>query len=96
MSYPKGLNLVYVFEITATTLAFRDRTVDVTYCADVSFFLHATSDGLSLSAAFYCADFLRFIALNAIWAHFLGTKLCFHPILYHLNTLNKTKSTRND
>ena len=27
------------------------------------------------------ADFLRFIALNAIWPHFLGTKLLFYPIL---------------
>ena len=41
---------------------------------------------------FFCADFLRFVALNAIWAHFLldGT-LRFHPILYPPNTLNNTK-----
>ena len=30
---------------------------------------------------FVCADFLRFIALNAIWPHFLGTNLRFYPII---------------
>ena len=44
---------------------------------------------------FVYADVLRFIALNAIWPHFLGTKLCFYPILCPQNTLNKTKLTRN-
>ena len=44
---------------------------------------------------FFCADFLRFIALNTIWPHFLGTKECFYPILCPLNTLNKTKLTQN-
>ena len=58
-------------------------------------FLHTTSGGLSLTAAFFWTDFSRFIALNAIWAHFLGTKLCFYPMLYLLNTLIKTKLTRN-
>ena len=43
---------------------------------------------------FFCADFLRFIALNAIWPHFLGTKQCSYPILCPLNTLSKTKLTR--
>ena len=37
---------------------------------------------------FYFANFLHFIALNAIWTHFLGSKLRFHPILYSLNMLN--------
>ena len=60
-------------EITAKALTFCDRTDDVTYCADVTLFLHATSGGLSLTAAFFWTDFSRFIALNAIWAHFLGT-----------------------
>ena len=44
---------------------------------------------------FFCVDFLRFIALNAIWAHCLGLKLHFRPILFPLNTLNKTKLTRS-
>ena len=73
------------------TLTFRDGTADVSYCADATLFLHATSGGLSLTAAFFLCRFLHFIALKAIWAHFLGAKLCFHPILYPLNTLNKTK-----
>ena len=72
----------YLSEITAKTLTFRDRTAGVTYCADVALFLHATSVGLSLTAVFFfSADFLRFVALNAIWAHFLGAKLRVHPIL---------------
>ena len=91
----KGLNVVYLSEITATTLTFRDRTADVTYCVDVMLFVHATSGGLSLAAAFVCAHFLRCIASNAIWANVLGAKLCLRPILYPLNTLNKIKLTRN-
>ena len=51
------VNVVYLSESTAKKLMFRDRTTDVTYCADVTLFLHATSDGLSLTAAFLCADF---------------------------------------
>ena len=43
-SCPKGFNVVYLSEITTTTLTFRDRNADVTYCADVTLFLHATSD----------------------------------------------------
>ena len=35
-----------------------------------------------LTAAFFCADFLRLTALNTIWAHFLGTKARIHPILF--------------
>ena len=54
-------------------LTFRDGTADVTYFADVTLFLHTASGGLSL-ADFLLADFLRFIALNANWSHFLGTK----------------------
>ena len=94
---PYGFNVVYLSEITATTLKFRDQTSDVTYCADVTccmdvtLFLHTTSGG----RYFFCADFLRFIALNAIWANCLGAKLRYHQILYPLNTLNKTKLTRN-
>ena len=44
---------------------------------------------------FFCANLLRFIALKAILGYFLGAQLCFHPILCPLNTLNKTKLTRN-
>ena len=58
-------------KITARMLTLRDRT------ADVTIFLYVTSGGLQ---HFLCADFLHFIALNAIWPHFLGIKLCFYPI----------------
>ena len=44
---------------------------------------------------FYIAKFLHLISLNAIWTHFLGAKLRFHPILYPLNMLNKTNLPRN-
>ena len=84
----KGLNVVYLSEITAMTLTFRNHTADITYCADATLFLHMASGGLSLTAGF----FLRhFIALNVIWSRFLGAKLCFQPILYPLNMLNKTR-----
>ena len=44
-------------------------------------FLHATSAGLSLTAAFFCADFLRFIVLNAIWSHFIGVYTKYYTSL---------------
>ena len=61
---------------------FRDRTADVTYCADVTLFLYATSSGLSLSAAFTLRRFLNLllIALSAIWPHVRYTKPRFYPI----------------
>ena len=59
----KRLNIVYFSEITVMTLTFRDRTAGVTYCAD----------------GFFYADFLRVIALNVVWDHFLGAKLHCHP-----------------
>ena len=88
-------NVVYLSEITERTLPFRDRAADVTYCIDVMLFLHMTSGELSLTAVFFFwVDFLRFIALNAIWPHFRGAKLHFWTILYPLNTLNKIKLTQ--
>ena len=70
---------------------FRDQTADVTYCANVTLFLYATSGRLSLTAAFFLCPFLAFFALSAIWSHFLGAKPRFHPLVYLLNMLNKTK-----
>ena len=63
----------------ARTLTFRDRTANVTHCAEVTLFLHATSGGLSLTAAFFCADSLHLIALNVIWPHFSRYKTAFSP-----------------
>ena len=60
-------------------LTFCDRTDDVTYCADVTLFLHATSGGLSLTAAFFWTDFSRFIALNAILDSFSRYITVFLP-----------------
>ena len=39
---PKGLRCSILSKITAKMLTFRDRTTDVTYCADVTLFLHTT------------------------------------------------------
>ena len=90
------VNVVYLSEIMAMTLTFHDRTADITYCADATLFLHATSGGLSLTAGFFLQRFFAFYCFKCYLAHFLGAKLRFHPILYPLNTLNKTKSMRND
>ena len=38
------VNAVYLSEITAMMLTFRDLTTDVTYRADVTFFLEAVTD----------------------------------------------------
>ena len=61
-------------EITATTLTFRDRTADVTYCADITLFCTRYQVGCHWLRHFFCANFLRVIALNAILAHFLGAR----------------------
>ena len=90
----KVYNVVYLSEITMRTLTVHDRTADVTYCADITL-ARDVRWTITDCSIFSCADFSRFIALNAIWSHFLGAKLCFHPILYLLNMLNKTKLTRN-
>ena len=50
---PKDLRCSILSKITARMLTFRDRTADITYCADVMLFLHATSGGLSQTAAFF-------------------------------------------
>ena len=50
---PKRFNVVYLSEIMAVTLLFCNRTVDVIYWADVKLFLQVTSEGLSLTVAFF-------------------------------------------
>ena len=88
---PKGLWCSILSKIMARMLMFRDRTTDVTYCANVMLFLHAKSGRKSLTAAFSLHWFLAY----AVWPHFLGKKPHFYPILCCLNMLNKTKLTRN-
>ena len=77
-SCPKALKVVLLSEVTATTLTFRDPTADITYCADVTLFLHVSRTVTDCGIFFY-TDFSLFIALNAIWTHFLGAKLRFSP-----------------
>ena len=57
---PNDLRCSILSKIKARMLTFRDRTADVTYCADVTLFLHATSDGLSQTAAFSLRRLLAF------------------------------------
>ena len=61
-------------------LTFRDGTAYVTYCIDQTLFCTGRQADYDWLWHFLCVDFLRFIALNAIWPHFLGIKLCFYPI----------------
>ena len=92
-SCQKCLNVVYLSEFTATILTYHDRKADVTNHVNVPLFLHATS-GTDCSI-FFLRRFLAFYASNAIWAYFLGAKMRFRALLFPLNTLNKTKLTRN-
>ena len=64
---------------------FHDRTADVTYCADVTLFMHATSGGLSLNAAFFfffffffffCSDFLLFVAFCCFKCYLVSFSRC--------------------
>ena len=49
---------------------FHDGTADVTYCADVTHFLHAMSGRLSLTAAFSLPRFLAFYCFKCYLALF--------------------------
>ena len=65
-------------EITATTLTFRDRTTDITYCADVTLFLQVTSGGLSLTA-FFLRPFFAFYCFKCYSGSFSSCKTAFSP-----------------
>ena len=75
------VKVVYLSEITVTTLTFRDRTADVTYCADVTLFLHATSSGCHRFRHFY-APISCVVLLYMLFGLILGGKLHFHPIIH--------------
>ena len=53
---PKVLRCIILSKIMARMLTFHDRTADVTYCADVTRFLHETS-GI-FSAPISCVSLL--------------------------------------
>ena len=55
------------------------RTSDVTYCADVTLFLHATSGRLSLTAAFCLRRCLAFYCFKCYLASFSRYKTVFLP-----------------
>ena len=77
---PKGLRCSILSKITVRMLTFRDRTADVIYYADVTLFLRAFS--LRRFLAFYCFKYYL--------ASFSRYKTAFYPILFRLNTPNKT------
>ena len=52
---------------------FHDRTADVTYCAEVTLFLHPTLGGLSLTAAFFSAP----ISCVCVFFFFFFLLFCF-------------------
>ena len=54
-------------------------TADVTYCADGTLFLHATSGGLSLTAAFSLRQFLAFYCFKCYLASLSRYKTTFLP-----------------
>ena len=76
---PKSVNVVYLSEIMAMTFKFRDRTADVTYCADVTLFLYAMSGGLSLTAAFFLRQLLAFFCFKCYFGSFSKCKTAFSP-----------------
>ena len=76
---PKGLRCSILSKITARMLTVRDRTADDIYCADVTFFLHETSDRLSLTAAFSLRRFLAFHCFKCYFASFSRYKTVFLP-----------------
>ena len=76
---PKGLRCSILSKITARMLTFRDRTTDVTNCADVTLFLHATSGGLSQNVAFSLPRFLAFNCFKRCLASFSRYKTAFLP-----------------
>ena len=70
---PKGLRSSILSKITSMMLTFRDGT------ADVTLFLHATSGGLSLTAAFSLRGFLAFHCFKCYLASFFRCKTVFLP-----------------
>ena len=58
---------------------FRDRTADITYCADVTLFVHEMSGWLSLTAAFYLHRFLAFRFFKCYLGSFSRSKTMFSP-----------------
>ena len=72
-----------LLKITTRTLTFRDQTAEVTNCADVPLFLHATSSGLSLTATFFLRRFLAFCCFKWYLASVssLGANCVFTQII---------------
>ena len=70
---PNGLRCSILSKIAARMLKFRDRT------ADLTLFLHATSCGLSLTAAFSLRGFLAFHCSKCNLISFFRYRTVFLP-----------------
>ena len=58
---------------------FSDRTADITYCIDITLFLHVMSGGLSLTAAFFLCQFLACYCFKFYLVSFSRCKTAFLP-----------------
>ena len=76
---PNGLRCSILSTITARMLTFRDRTADIIYCADLTFFLHTMWGGQSQTAAFSLSQFLVFHCFKCYLASFSWYKTVFLP-----------------
>ena len=56
-----------------------DQTADITYCADVMPFLHATSGGLSLTAAYFLCRFLKAYWFKCYFGSFSWCRTVLSP-----------------
>ena len=61
------------------TLTFCDQSADISYYAEVTLFLHTTSDRLSLTAAFFLCQFLVFYCFKCYLGSFSRCKTVFSP-----------------
>ena len=74
-SYPKGFKCRILVRNYAQDIILMvdSRTAGVTYCIDVTLFLHATSGQVSLIEVFVSSP----ISLNAMCPHFLGATMFY-------------------
>ena len=86
-----GLTNMKIFFKHHLDIHFRD----VTYCADVTLFLHATSGGLSLNAGFSLQRFLAFYCFKCYFVSVSSCKTTFLPSIMPLNTLYNAITPNN-
>ena len=95
LSLPKGWRRCILVWKCVKRLKFPVKTADVTYCSDVTHFLHVTSGRLSRTLSF-----LALYCFNIYLASYSSYKLCFYLIVCSrsyasMPKLNRTKLMRN-